>query len=67
MASRLTPDERAEMENADAASVELVRTGTTARRCLRCGGELRVRQPKPGGGYQVVCEREQRVIIESRA
>src|SRR5205823_2520736 len=39
--------------------------GTTNRRCLRCGGELRMIES--GSGLQIRCEREQRVILTARA
>jgi|GraSoiStandDraft_43_1057313.scaffolds.fasta_scaffold159253_2 hypothetical protein len=70
MATSLTPERRRESENAHKAVEEIVLTGSTKRRCLRDGGELRVIGDASLGyrtGYQVLCEREQRVIATTRA
>jgi hypothetical protein len=66
MASPLTPERQAELDNALAASEELARTGKTTRRCLRCGGELRLIDHGTLSGYEVVCEPEHRVILTAR-
>ena len=44
-----------ELQNATLAEEDIARTGTTQRRCLRCGGELRVVE-KGNGAYVVRCE-----------
>jgi hypothetical protein len=68
MATPLSPEVQAEIDNAIDASEEMSRNGTTSRRCLRCGGELRlIDHGRPGGGYQIRCEREQRIILTVRA
>ena len=60
-----TPEQQAEFENALRAEEDLAFRGTTNRRCLRCGGELRMIES--GSGLQIRCEREQRVILTARA
>ena len=60
----LTPDELAEIDNANAAAEELARHGRTDRRCLVCSGELVVEHV--GASYLVRCTKENRVILTSR-
>jgi hypothetical protein len=54
----------AEIENADKAAEELANDGHTARRCLKCGGELILEETS--SSYQVTCSVEQRVILTAR-
>lgn len=57
-------DRELEIENANEAYLEFVKTGQTTRRCLRCGGELSIYDGKTG--YRVSCVQEQRIIITVR-
>jgi serine/threonine protein phosphatase PrpC len=64
MDTKLTPEQRAEIANAESAAEELDRAGQTVRRCLVCGGELVVEEV--GASYLVRCKKEGRVITTSR-
>jgi hypothetical protein len=64
MGGNQTPDAEAEMRNALRASVDVEATGTTPRRCLRCGGELSMRTA--GSSCEIVCATEDLVILTSR-
>jgi hypothetical protein len=60
----LTPEQIAEIDNADRAAEELAYYGRTEVRCLVCGGELVVEEL--GSSYLVRCKQENRVITTSR-
>lgn len=61
---RITPEQLAEIENAERAAEELAQNGRTDLRCLVCFGELVVEYV--GASYQVRCQRENRIITTSR-
>jgi hypothetical protein len=61
---RITPEQLAEIENAESAAEELAQNGRTDLRCLVCSGELVVEHV--GASYQVRCQRENRIITTSR-
>jgi hypothetical protein len=60
----LTPEELAEIDNAQVAAEELDRDGQTNRRCLVCSGPLVVEDV--GASYLVRCGTENRIIVTSR-
>jgi len=60
----LSPEELAELDNAEQAASELARDGRTDRRCLKCGGTLVYEHL--GSGYRVLCKEEKRVIFNVR-
>jgi hypothetical protein len=60
----LPADELAETENAHQAAEDIGMRGGTQRRCLKCGGELVVRDLT--SAYEVVCVTEGRVIAAGR-
>lgn len=64
MVTEPTPEQIAEIENAELAAEELARFGSTQLRCLSCGGELVVEDV--GSSYKVICRGEQRIISTSR-
>lgn len=64
MAIKPTPEEIAEAENADLAAEDLATHGQTARRCLRCGGELLLERTR--GSYTIRCRLEDRVVLTAR-
>jgi hypothetical protein len=64
MATPLSPERDAEIDNAIAASEDIARTGTTERRCLRCGGPLVM--DRRGTSYAIRCANEQRNLITVR-
>ena len=64
MATDSTPEVFVEVDNAELAAEEIARDGHTARRCLRCGGEL-ILEPI-GASYLVRCKHENRVVFTSR-
>ena len=66
MASRLTAEERAEIDNALKAAEELAFRGHTNRRCPRDGSEFEVIDHS-GKGYEVICKLEGRIIERVRA
>lgn len=64
MATDPTPELLAEVDNAELAAEEITRDGHTARRCLRCGGELALE--RVGASYLIRCKPENRIILTSR-
>lgn len=60
----LTPEEVAEIDNAQSAAEEIGRDGQTSRRCLVCSGPLVLE--RVGASYLVRCQTEDRVIVTSR-
>jgi hypothetical protein len=60
----LTPEQTAEIENAQSAAEEIARDGHTNRRCLVCSGPLLLEEV--GASYLVRCEMEKRIIVTSR-
>jgi len=60
----LTPEEIAEIDNANAAAEEISHGGHTNRRCLVCSGPLILEEV--GSSYLVHCQREKRVILAAR-
>jgi len=63
---KLTPEQLAEINNAEAAAEDLARDGHTSRRCLACGGELVVEERGGGSAYLVRCKSEDRVVTSGR-
>lgn len=59
-----TPEEVAEIDNANAAAEEIGRDGHTTRRCLVCSGPLILEEV--GTSYLVHCQNEKRVILTMR-
>lgn len=64
MATSLTPQQLAEISNAEDAAEDLARYGQTCRVCLACGGPLAMERNE--NSYRILCAAEGRVLLTSR-